>query len=419
MDYETLKILGTAAGLGLLVGLQKEIKDDKMAGIRTFTLTTLFGTIMGLLAQHLEEGFIIAAGAVCLALLISIVNFRMPSNGDEGLGQTTEVALLLMYALGAYLVYGQLAIGVGVGAVTALLLYMKSTLGEFVDRLEPKDIRAIMQFAAISLVILPILPNQTFGPYGVLNPREIWMMVVLIVGLGLIGYFIYKWVGNDAGTILNGILGGLISSTATTVTFSKRAAQTPKASVVTAFIVMAASTIAVVRVLIEVIIVSPSNIGVIGPPLLVELAFMLLLCAGLYWYSKKQETEKLPEPQNPAQLKSALIFGALYAVILLAVAAGKDFFGQNGLYIVSILSGLTDVDAITLSLANSVNKGNLANTVAWKLILIASLSNLIFKGGLVVTLGTKQMSRFVIVVFGLSVVFGLLLIWLWPESWVI
>src|SRR5690606_27878777 len=307
---------GTSLGLGLLVGLQREYDDHKMAGIRTFTLVTLLGSLTGLIAQHFQSDIIVATGFITLGILLAIVNFFKQKGDTPSIGQTTEVAMLLMYALGTYLVFGDLKVAVALGAVTAVLLHLKSTLGEWVDRLQKKEVAAIMQFAAISLVILPILPDENYGPYEVFNPRDIWMMVILIVGLGLGGYFIYKAVGKNAGTVLNGILGGLVSSTATTVTFARRVTKNPKMARLAAFIILTASTVALVRVLVEVAIVTPQNLGVIAPPIIVELVFMGMLCGILYWHNQTKDMEELPEPENPAQLKTALVFGGLYAIIL-------------------------------------------------------------------------------------------------------
>ena len=411
--------MGIALGLGLLVGMQREYKQHRVAGIRTFALATLLGSITGLIAEHFDAGIIVAIGGLCLALLLVTVNFLKQKDKEiQDLGQTTEVAFLLMYALGVYLSFGNLNLGVALGGMIALLLHYKSRMGQFVDNLDPKDIRAIMQFVAITLVILPILPNQTYGPYDVLNPREVWLMVVLIVSLSMIGYIIYKVLDKDSGTIANGLLGGLISSTATTVTFSRRTNEMPKAARLAAFIIMTASAVSIVRVLVEVSVVSPQSIKTIAPPLIAEFVFMVLVCTGLYFYNRNKETQELPEPNNPAQLKSALVFGFLYAFILLAVAAAKDYFGESGLYIVSFISGLTDVDAITLSLSQSLNQGNLDSQLAWKLMLVAALSNLIFKGGMASVLGTKSLSKYVWIVFALSIVFGVFLIFLWPETWV-
>lgn len=419
MTYELLITLAASLGLGLLVGLQREYDENKIAGIRTFSLATLFGSSTALISQQFGSAWVIAAGFLSLAILMVNANFLKHKDAEDpkGIGQTTEVALLVMYGIGAYLVVGNLTVGIAIGAVTALLLHLKGTLGDFVDSLDAKDLKAIMQFVAISMIVLPLLPDQTYGPYDVLNPYDIWRMVVLIVGLSLVGYFLYQWLGKNAGTISNGILGGLISSTATTVTFSKRSTDVEGGGKLAAFIILAASTVALIRVLIEVAIVTPKNFYVIAPPIILEILIMSGLCVALYWHNQKEETGELPEPDNPAQFKSALIFGGLYGFILLAVAAAKDYFGNSGLYIVSIISGLTDVDAITLSLSNTLNRGEIETDTAWRLILIASLANLVFKGGMAAILGTRKLAVYIAVLFGISIVAGLLIVWLWQPFW--
>ncbi len=419
MQESTLITLATALGLGLLVGLQREFTDHKIAGIRTFTLVTLFGSIAGMIAQQLGSDLVIAAGALAVAAFMVTGNLLKPKNGPADIGQTTEVAMLLMYGIGAYIVQGDLIIGVVLGGATAVLLHLKGTLVDFVARLSKKDLVAIMQFTAITLVILPILPDQAYGPYNVLTPRDIWLMVVLIVGLGLGGYFLYKWLGKDAGNISNGILGGLISSTATTVTYAKRTKGEPGLARLGAFIIVTASTIAVVRIRVEVSVVSPQHLGVIAPPLIAEAVIMAILSAGLYFLIKNgpDEPDEIPQPGNPAQLKTALIFALLYGLILLGVAAAKDYFGQSGLLAVSIISGFTDVDAITLSLANTLNRGGIEVEQAWKYMLVASFSNLVFKCGLAFTLGSRSMSQYVLAAFAIAIAAGMLIIWLWPENW--
>jgi len=421
MDYSQLAALGIALGLGLLVGFQRERAHSRLAGIRTFALITMLGTLTGFIAESYDSSWIVAAGGLSLALLIVSVNLVRGREEGADLGQTTEVAALLMYAVGAYLVIGNYIVATAVGGVVAVLLHLKKALDDFSVRMAAKDATAIMQFVAISLIILPILPNQNFGPYGVLNAREIWMMVVLIVGISIAGYFIYKFIGEKVGTVAAGILGGLISSTATTVTYARRAKDLGGAAHIAAFIITTASAIAFVRVIIEVAAVAPGKLGIIAPPLLLMTAFMAIVCLVLYFLNRKSEAEKqkIPEPENPAQLKSALVFAALYAVILVAVAAAKNYFGESGLYVVSIISGLTDVDAITLSLANQTDAGNLEAVIAWKLILIASLSNLVFKGGMALVLGHPAINRYIITAFGLSLAAGLLILWLWPEGWTI
>lgn len=420
MNYELFYELAIALGLGLLVGLQRERSGSEIAGIRTFPIITLLGAFAGLLSEHWESAWVLAFTSLGLSLLIFSANYmRTHQDEDSDSGQTTEVAALFMFLLGAYVVVGHRPLAIAAGALIAVLLHLKGFLNDFADRLGKKDVRAIMQFAAISLIVLPVLPNETYGPFSVLNPREIWTMVVLIVGLSLTAYFIYKWAGASVGTITGGLLGGLISSTATTVTYARRTKGNENAGRLAAFVIAVATAVAFVRVITEVAIVIPQHLGAIAPPLIALCLFMTLLCIGLYFFRNDNNDDEIPEPGNPAQLKSALVFGALYAIIIFAVAAAKEYFGQSGLYIVSIISGLTDVDAITLSLSNTIAGGGLSPEMGWKLILIASLSNMVFKGGMAVALGSRQLAWYVGVIFAITIAAGLLIVWLWPEGWVV
>lgn len=418
MDYEDLTTLGIAFGLGLLVGLQRQRTDSKMAGVRTFTLIAILGTVCGFLARDFNNPFILPVFGMSIAALLVMANVvKLKKFDDPDVGQTTEVAALLMFAICAYIVIGDRVIGIIAGGALAILLYVKQHLHNFVERLKEKDLKAIMTFAGISLVILPILPNRTYGPLDVLNPYNIWLMVVLIVGISVLGYFIYKFVNTKTGIVTNGVLGGLISSTATTVSYARKTQDTKAIDKLAALTITIASAIALVRVMVEVGVVIPQKLPQIILPLSVEFVIMAALCAGLFYKINKGSDDKMPEPDNPAQFKSALIFGLLYGLILLAVAFTKKEFGSEALYVVAIISGLTDMDAITLSLSQLMKNDGLGTSTGWRLILLASLSNLLFKGVMVAFLGTRQLMKWIGIAFGISIISGLLIIWLWPETW--
>jgi uncharacterized membrane protein (DUF4010 family) len=205
--------LGIALGLGLLVGLQRERAASRLAGVRTFPLVTILGTVSALLGQAFG-GWILAAGFLALAGTIFANKEIESREGPADPGLTTEVALLLMFGVGAYLVSGHREAAIAIGGGVAVLLQFKGELHGIVAKLGDNDLKAIMQFALLSLVILPILPNRVYGPFSVLNPRQIWWMVVLIVGISLVGYILYKFSGTGTGVVVNGLLGGVISSTA-------------------------------------------------------------------------------------------------------------------------------------------------------------------------------------------------------------
>ncbi|MCB0468638.1 MAG: MgtC/SapB family protein [Aequorivita sp.] len=411
--------LAIAFGLGMLVGLQRQKSDHEMAGVRTFTLISIMGVVSAFLARDFDNPFILPVLGLCItALLVTANVIKLKKLNDTDIGQTTEVAALLMFAVGAYLVMGDRMVAVIVGSSMAILLYVKEHLHNFIENLKEKDLAAIMTFVGISLVILPLLPDKTYGPLDVLNPRNIWLMVTLIVGISVVGYFIYKFVGKKVGIISNGILGGLISSTATTVSYARKTKDAESINKMAAFVITAASAVALIRVLVEVGVVIPEKLPEIVLPLITVFVLMALLCIGLFYIiSKNGGGEEMPEPKNPAQFKSALIFGLLYGGILLAVAFTKQEFGNEALYVVAIISGLTDVDAITLSLSQLMKGGGLNTSTGWRLILLATLSNLLFKGIMAAVLGTRQLAKWIGISFGITIAFGLLLMWLWPEAW--
>jgi uncharacterized membrane protein (DUF4010 family) len=405
--------LAIALGLGLLVGLQRERIQSQLAGIRTFALITVLGAVSALLELSFG-GWIIAAGGVTVVALLVAGNLvqRQAKEADPGL--TTEVAALVMYAVGAYLVVGHTAVAIALGGGVALILHFKAPMHEFVARIGETDIKAIMQFVLIALVILPILPNQTYGPYSALNPHEIWLMVVLIVGINLGGYVAYKLFGQSAGALLAGVLGGLISSTATTFTYARRALTASSNIGVAALVIVIASTIALARVVVEIAVVAPQMFWQLALPLGVMLLWMVLISATMYFFGRG-EKEEVPSQANPAELKAALVFGALYAIVVLTIAAAQDYFGARGLYWVAALSGLYDLDAITLSTARFVDGEQLEPALGWRLILTASLSNLVTKAGIATVLGRRRLLRWIAVPYAAAILGGLTLLLLWPK----
>ena len=405
--------LGVSLGLGLLIGLQRERSDAHVGGIRTFPLISLFGTLCGLLALHLGWGVLLAGFLTAFGVL-ALSNFlRFRSEAIVEPGQTTEVAALLTFAIGAYLVFGPWPVAFVTTGIVVILLHLKAPMHKLVQRMGEHDVSAVMQFAVITLIVLPLLPNRTFGPYEVLNPFDIWRMVVLIVGISLCGYVAYKIWGQKAGAFLGGVLGGIISSTAATASFARRSKDAPGAHGLTIFVIMVASTIAYARVLIEIAAVTPSHIRQLAPPLGAMLAWMGILSLMMLWFTRGQRQE-LPEPANPAELKSALVFGAIYAVVIFAVGAAKAHLAPSALYGIALISGLTDMDAITLSIARLVEQKRVDPHSAWKLILVASLANLVFKGGAAVFLGGWQFARRLLPVFALGIAGGIVLLLLWP-----
>jgi uncharacterized membrane protein (DUF4010 family) len=413
MELSTVfEVVGIALGLGLLVGLQREHASSRVAGIRTFSLVTVFGVLCALLGQSLG-GWIVSAGLVTVGGFVILGNLLAAKGRDADPGITTEVALVVMFGVGTYLVVGERSVAVAVGGLTVVLLHFKGAMHGFADRLGEKDFRAIVQFALVSLVILPVLPNRTYGPYDVLNPYQIWLMVVLIVALSLVGYMVYKLVGDGAGLLTGGLLGGAISSTATTVSYSKRAAASPEVSGAAAVVLAVASAVGYARVVAECGIVAPNVLANVAPPLLAMTGAMALRAAAVWLLGRKEKAEALAHG-NPSELWSAVLFAAVYALVTFAAAAANARYGARGLYVVAGLSGLAKIDAITLSTAQLMRSGALDPATGWRLILVGTLSNTVFKTATIGVLGSRELLVRMAVINSVGVAAGVLLLLVWP-----
>jgi uncharacterized membrane protein (DUF4010 family) len=412
--------LGIALLLGLLVGLQRERRSQLLAGLRTFPLITVLGTLAAVIdAAHEAGGWIVVAGFLAVAAAAVTTNALQIRGDTPDYGMTTVMAILLMYAVGAYLPGGHRAVAIAVGGGVAVLLEFKGELHGIAGRLGDEDLRAIMTFVLITCIVLPILPNQTYDaptPLNVLNPFEIWMMVVLIVGISLGGYLAYKFFGRSAGVLLAGLLGGAISSTATTATFARRTKTAPESARLALVAILVASAVAYLRVLLEIGVVAPSLFLQLAPPIAVPMACCLLV-ALLVWRQVQGNSDEMPEQKNPTELRSAIVFGLIYAGVLMALAAARTWFGGQGLYLVAILSGLTDMDAITLSTARMATADadhGIAPSDAWRLILVASLANLVFKGAIAAALGHATLAWRIAAWLAVPLISGGVVLLMWP-----
>jgi uncharacterized membrane protein (DUF4010 family) len=413
MDLPVLHQLGIAVGLGLLVGLQRERSASRIAGVRTFPLITVLGVFCGVAAPS-YGGWVVAAGLVGLAALAGVANVVQIRSAELDPGMTTEVAGLVMFMIGVALTAGLVLEAIVAGAGVALLLHWKTQLHSLAGRIEPEEFDSLMRFILITLVVLPVLPNQGYGPYGILNPFRIWLMVVLIVGISLAGYVAFRLFGAKLGTLAAGILGGLISSTATTISYSRRTREHPERSPAAALIVALASTVVFARVLMEIAVVAPSMMSATAGPIVAMMGVMLLVCVALYAAGIGSRELELRDEDPPSDLGSAVMFGLLYAGVLLAVAFAKQHWGDQGLYAVAAISGLTDMDAITLSTAELMRAEQLPPSTGWRLILVGSLANLVFKGGVVAALGHPRLRRRISIAFTAALVAGVGILFLWP-----
>lgn len=413
MELTVTYQLIVAVALGLLVGLQRQRAESLVAGIRTFPIIAMLGVFCGVLGGAVGE-WVVAAGLLGLAALTVMANYLRAGGGRFDPGMTTEVAILVMYGIGVALTRDLVLEAVVAAAVLAVLLHWKGPLHSFARRIGADEFAALMRLVLIGLVVLPVLPNRNFGPYGVLNPFEIWLMVVLIVGISIGGYIAFKLLGPRTGAIAAGVLGGLISSTATTVSYARRSASNPDRSAAAALVVTLASAIVFVRVIVEIIVVAPGVLGVTLGPLATMLGVMLAISGVLYLVGIGSRDLEIRDQEPPSEMTAAVVFGLLYAVVLVAVAFAEDRLGQRGLFAVAALSGLTDLDAITLSTANLMQDGRLELEAGWRMILVGALSNIVFKGGVAVALGSRWMRRRVLAAFGAGLAAGVAILLFWP-----
>jgi len=406
MDFDLLQGNGieslpqflTSLAIGLLIGLERERNPSAKAGLRTFALVAVFGTLSALLSNKLDSPWILFAGLLAVAATIVAAYFNRPVEKDDP-GTTTVIALLLCYGLGAMVWYelARLAVMLAIG-ITALL-YFKPELRGLSQRLTRRDLVAILQFSVLTFIILPILPDQNFGPYDAFNPHQAWLMVVLISGLGLTGYAALHIVGSRYGAPLLGFLGGMVSSTATTMIYARHGKSNPAMEKLATLVIVIASLVVLIRLLVVSAVVAYGALPALAPVLLGGLLCGLLIVAFLWRKTGAAQELYIPETANPAELHAAFGFGLLYVIVLLGAAWMADIAGSQGLYAVAMVSGLTDVDAITLSSLRLFNLGQLSEQQTITAIAIAFVANLAFKLGMVIFIGGRQVAKWVAIGF--------------------
>ncbi|MNO81455.1 MgtC family protein [compost metagenome] len=396
---DTLDILldlTTALAIGLLVGTERgwRVRDEEdsrqIAGIRTYALVGLLGGFAALLAAHL--GVAVWVGMLIAVALLAVAGYvgDLQRYGDQGM--TSEVAMLATFLLGSLAVADDRLLAAGGGIVVALLLSLKETLRTALKHLDASELSAILKLLFISVVLLPALPNQGYGPWQVFNPYATWWMVVLIAGLGFVAYLAIRIVGTHKGLLITALCGSMVSSTAMTITLSHLHPRRELHSLLACGL-LTTSAMMFPRVLLEIGVLNPSLLGSLLPPLGVA-SLVYIGGALFYWRRAGQSSDGAtaePPLKNPFELMPALRFAALLALILFLVEAARNYLGDVGVYLVSLISGLADVDAITLSLARSA-RIDLAPIVASQGIALAVLSNSLVKGLLIVFIGGRQLA---------------------------
>ena len=408
--------LAVALAIGLLIGIERgwKARDAKegarIAGVRTFGLIGLLGGGSALLVGQLGTLLpgLVFIGLAGMLTAVHVVNLRH----NDDISITSLVAGLLTFILGALAAIGEVAIAAASAVVTTLLLSYKPVLHEWLGRLESNELRAGLQLLLISVVLLPILPNQGYGPWQSINPYIIWWMVVLIAAISFVGYFAMKIAGARRGVIMTGLFGGLASSTAVTLHFS-RLAQTSAAfgPMLATGILLACGTM-FPRTLLVASLLNPDLFQLLLLPAAV-MALLTYLPALFYWRAQKHKKPTAESPlSNPLELKTALKFGFLLALIMLLGKALQQWFGEIGVLALAAASGVADVDAITLSLAR-MSQTELVLPIAATGIVLAAASNSLVKGGMATVIGGRRMGLQVGLPLMISAFGGLVSVWLW------
>jgi len=382
---------GISAVIGLLVGSERERKPTAKAGVRTFALIAVLGTACALIGELLGSAWMVPVGFALVGLTLAGAHLADPATVAEDSGTTTVVAALLVYVLGALNFHGERTLAVALGVGVTALLYFKTELEGVATRLTPTDIRSMLQFGAISAVVLPLLPDRGYGPYGVLNPFHIWLMVVLISGVSLAGYVAWRLTLERKGLLLTGLLGGVISSTATTFAFARHARDAVHSPSAALTVILLANVAMLLRVLLLVAVLAPIMLSLL---VLTLVPALTLTAPALWWHYRRVAGERAEGAEglrNPTQLGTALAFGGFYAVVLLASAWLSEVLGSSGLFGLSFVSGLTDVDAITLSSSRLAVEGAIGIEAAAVAITLAVTANVVFKAAVSAVVGGRTL----------------------------
>lgn len=422
---------GIALAIGALVGIDRERKKavgeaNETRGLRTFILVAESGAIAAWLALKLDTVWIFAAGVFAVGALVTAGYLAYTLRRDESYGLTTEVAAVVVFLLGGLVIYGYRELAVVLGITTSAVLAYKAPLHGLVARLSQEDVYAGLKLLIATFIVLPILPDKPIDPWGAINPSKLWWLVILISGLSLAGYAATRIIGAHQGTALTGFFGGLASSTAVTLALARRSKEPEAASLPNGLAagLLIAWTVMFGRIAAEVAYVNPALLRPLAVPL-AAMGLSVAVVAGVFYVLGRNSAGLAAESvplSNPFSLTSAIKFALVFAAVLLAVNLVQTYSPGQGFYAVAALAGLTDVDAVTLSMAEFAKGGQIdpaapshsvqpvaavsPATIAATSITIAAISNTLVKCGLVLFLGSWPLSWRVLIATGLVLVSG-------------
>lgn len=414
LDLPLALDLLVSALVGMAVGLEREWSghttgpDGRFAGIRTFTLLGVIGGFGGWFVRDGQTalGAVIIGAGVLFPIAAYAATLRRPGTTTDG---TTEVVAIFVVAMGAASALGHRSLASAAAVLCALLLAEKSTFQSALQKVATHELRAALQFAVLALVVLPLLPSGSYGPYGAFQPRQLWIVVLLFSGLNFAGYIARRVIGETRGLAVAGLLGGLVSSTAVSLTFSRRSRAEPTLALPLALGVVAACTILVPRLLVITSMLRPAVAVAAVPVLILPFVVGVSLFAFVMWREREtrvapatgaaagtvdaaasQSAPGVPTPgQNPLALASSLQMAVAFQIVLFAIAWVQQAVGSTGVLLSALLLGLTDVDALAVSMTRyGADPANVR--VAAAAIGIGVLSNTLLKLALVITIGAPR-----------------------------
>lgn len=416
-EQQALYYLGVALAIGLLIGIERgwKVRDAKegtrAAGVRTYGLIGLLGGVVGLLSEAIGA-IVLGLAFVAVAGTLTVGYYFKQRGGNSDMGITSLIAALLTFVLGALATMGEVVIASGSAVVAVLLLSYKPLLHRWVKALNEEELHAGIKLLLISVVLLPVLPNQEYGPWNALNPYAIWWMVVLVAIISFVGYFAIKIGGTRRGTIFTGLFGGLVSSTAITLHFSQLANRNRAMTPILAMGILLACGTMFPRTLL---IASVLNIDLFRLLVVPAAVMAILTYAPALWCWKIDSQNKVTSEsflKNPLKLKSALIFGIFLSLIMLLGKILQAWFGDLGVLALAVASGIADVDPITLSLAHMSNDNLLVNMAASGIVVAASVNSLT-KASIAMMTGGRNIGIRAGLPLLATAVGGLIAVWLW------
>ena len=398
--FELIQRLAVALAIGLVIGIERgwkqreEPEGDRAAGLRTHALSGLLGGIWGALARAAGDWGPLALGFAFAAFVAVITLFRYREmEHDKTFGATTVIAAMMAFALGALAVMGDITAAAAAGVATALLLALKAALHGWLKRLTWEELRAGLILAAMTVIFLPLLPDRELARWFPVNPREVWLLTILIAALSFAGYAAIRFAGAGLGVMLSSLAGGLVSSTAVTLNMARLARQHRAREKLFAAAIMLASAVMMLRVLVVVGVINIELVAILALPLVLA-ALAQAAIAGAFgnWARDDAPAEEPLTLKNPFDLGVVLEFGALLALIMALTKGLAAWAGSKGAFALAAVSGLVDVDAISLSLARLAPNGLDAQSAAFA-ILIAVAANSLSKVALATTAGGLRLAQ--------------------------